>query len=31
MGIKSIESLPKLLIKKKDLLEEEAKIIVLKP
>ena len=31
MGIKSIESLPKLSIKKKDLSEEEAKIIVLKP
>jgi len=31
MGIKSIESLPKLSIKKKDLSEEEIKIIVLKP
>lgn len=31
MGIKSIEPLPKLSIKKKDLSEEEAKIIVLKP
>jgi len=31
MGIKSVESLPKLSIKKKDLSEEEIKIIVLKP
>ena len=31
VGIKSIEPLPKLSIKKKDLSEEEAKIIVLKP
>jgi len=31
MGLKSIESLNKLPIKKKDLSEEEAKIIVLKP
>jgi len=31
MGIKSIESLNKLSIKKKDLSEEEIKIIVLKP
>jgi L-ascorbate metabolism protein UlaG (beta-lactamase superfamily) len=31
MGIKSIESLPKLSIKKNDLSEEEIKIIVLKP
>ena len=31
LGIKSIESLAKLSIKKKDLSEEEAKIIVLKP
>lgn len=31
MGLKSIESLNKLSIKKKDLSEEEAKIIVLKP
>ena len=31
MGIKSIEPLSKLLIKKKDLSEEEVKIIVLKP
>jgi L-ascorbate metabolism protein UlaG (beta-lactamase superfamily) len=30
MGIKSIEPLPKLLIKKKDLSEEEVKIVVLK-
>jgi len=30
MGIKSIEPLPKLLVKKKDLPEEEVKIIVLK-
>jgi len=31
MGIKKIESLPKLSIKKKDISSEEAKIIVLKP
>ena len=31
LGIKKIESLPKLSIKKKDLPEEEAKIITLKP
>ena len=31
LGIKTMEPLPKLLIKKKDLSEEEAKIIVLKP
>ena len=31
MGIKSITPLPKLLIKKKDLIEEEVKIIVLNP
>jgi hypothetical protein len=31
LGIKDIEPLPKLSIKKKDIAEEEAKIIVLKP
>ncbi len=31
LGIKKIETLPKLSVKKKDLSEEEAKIIVLKP
>lgn len=31
LGVKKIEPLPKLAIKKKDLSEEEAKIIVLKP
>jgi len=31
LGIKKIEALPKLSIKKKDISEEEAKIIVLKP
>ena len=31
MGIKKIEPVNKLTIKKKELLEEEAKIIVLKP
>jgi len=31
LGIKSLEPLPKLSIKKKDILPEEAKIITLKP
>jgi len=31
LGIKSVEALPKLSIKKKDILEEEAKVIVLQP
>jgi hypothetical protein len=31
MGIKSISPLPKLSIKKKDILSEEAKIVILQP
>lgn len=31
LGLKSLESLPKLSVKKKDLSEEEARIVVLKP
>jgi L-ascorbate metabolism protein UlaG (beta-lactamase superfamily) len=31
LSIKSLESLPKLLIKKRDISSEEAKIIVLRP
>jgi len=31
MGIKKIDSLPKLSIKKKDIVSEEAKIVVLNP